>query len=107
MNPPRILIVDDDAELQGLIVRLLTQEGWAVESALTVKDGERLLAQHRPSVVLLDVMLADGNGLDVCRRWRAQQPDLGLALQSSDIIAALIYSSAASSRKLRLRNLLR
>jgi two-component system phosphate regulon response regulator OmpR len=83
MNPPRILIVDDDAELQGLIVRLLAQEGWAVESALTIKDGERLLAQHRPAVVLLDVMLADGNGLDMCRQWRAQQPDLGILMVSA------------------------
>ena len=83
MNPPRILIVDDDAELQGLLVRLLAQEGWAVESALTIKDGERLLAQHRPAVVLLDVMLADGNGLDMCRQWRAQQPDLGILMVSA------------------------
>lgn len=83
MSLPQILIVDDDAELQGLLVRLLAQEGWAVESALTIKDGERLLAQHRPAVVLLDVMLADGNGLDMCRQWRAQQPDLGILMVSA------------------------
>lgn len=83
MSDPRILIVDDDAELQGLMVRLLGQEGWEVHSALTVKEGERLLALHRPSVVLLDVMLADGNGLDACRRWRTQQPDLGILMVSA------------------------
>jgi DNA-binding response OmpR family regulator len=83
MNAPLILIVDDDAELQGLLLRLLAQEGWAAESALTVKDGELLLEQHRPSVVLLDVMLADGNGLDVCRRWRARQPDLAILMVSA------------------------
>ena len=83
MSDPRILIVDDDAELQGLLVRLLGQEGWEVHSALTVKEGERLLALHRPPVVLLDVMLADANGLDVCRRWRAQQPDLGILMVSA------------------------
>lgn len=83
MNTPRILIVDDDAELQGLLVRLLSHEGWTVDSALTVQDGERLLAQHRPSVVLLDVMLTDANGLDVCRRWRAHQPELGILMISA------------------------
>ena len=83
MNATRILIVDDDAELQGLLVRLLAQEGWSVDSARTVKEGERLLAEHRPAVVLLDVMLADVNGLDVCRRWRAQQPDLGILMISA------------------------
>jgi len=83
MNATRILIVDDDAELQGLLVRLLAQEGWTVDSALTAKDGERLLALHRPSVVLLDVMLSDANGLEVCRRWRAQQPDLAILMLSA------------------------
>jgi two-component system phosphate regulon response regulator OmpR len=78
MNDTKILIVDDDAELQGLLTRLLGQEGWSVHSALTVQDGERLLALHQPAV-----MLADGNGLDACRRWRARQPDLGILMLSA------------------------
>ncbi len=83
MSDPRILIVDDDVELQGLLVRLLSLEGWTAYSALTVQEGERLLALHRPAVVLLDVMLADANGLDACRRWRTQQPDLGILMVSA------------------------
>jgi len=83
MNATRILIVDDDAELVGLLTRLLAQEGWTVDSALTAKDGERLLEQHRPSLVLLDVMLPDANGLEVCRRWRAELPDLAILMISA------------------------
>jgi DNA-binding response OmpR family regulator len=77
------LIIDDDAELQRLLVRLLTQEGWSVKSALTVKDGDRLMTEYRPELVLLDVMLTDANGLDVCRRWRALQPELGILMISA------------------------
>ena len=83
MPDTKILIVDDDAELQGLLVRLLGQEGWSPHSALSVEEGERALALHRPGVVVLDVLLADGNGLDVCRLWRARQPDLGILMLSA------------------------
>ena len=83
MTDTKILIVDDDVELQGLLARLLGQEGWAVHSALTVQDGERLLAMHEPALVLLDVMLSDANGLEACRRWRAQQPALGILMLSA------------------------
>jgi len=83
MPHTKILIVDDDAEMQGLLARLLGQEGWAVHSALSVAEGERLLALHRPGLVVLDVMLTDGNGLDVCRGWRARQPDLGILMLSA------------------------
>ncbi|MGV8918336.1 MAG: response regulator transcription factor [Pseudomonas sp.] len=80
MNKPRVLIVDDDAELAGMVQELLVREGWAVQSVLTADDGEQALAQWQPDAVLLDVMLPDANGFDVCRRWRAAQPALGIVM---------------------------
>ena len=78
-----ILVVDDDAELSAMLVRLLHDEGWKAYSALTAREGERLLAQHRPAVVLLDVMLTDDNGIEVCRRWRMKHPQLGILMLSA------------------------
>lgn len=78
-----ILVVDDDAELTGMLLRLLQGEGWSTRAAPTAAEGERLLALHRPTVVLLDVMLADANGVDVCRRWRSQFPALGILMLSA------------------------
>lgn len=78
-----ILVVDDDAELSAMLVRLLHEEGWAAHSALTAHEGERLLALHRPNVVLLDVMLTDGDGVEVCRRWRLKHPQLGIVMLSA------------------------
>jgi DNA-binding response OmpR family regulator len=77
---PLILIVDDDAELSAMVAALLGREGWEVQAALTGGDGERLLAERRPDAVLLDVMLPDTSGYELCRRWRAAQPHLGLLM---------------------------
>jgi DNA-binding response OmpR family regulator len=80
MSKPLVLMVDDDAELSGMVCELLAREGWAVHSVLTAGDGERALAQWQPEAVLLDVMLPDANGFDVCRRWRAARPTLGIVM---------------------------
>ena len=69
-SKPLILIVDDDAELSGMVVELLQREGWATHALLTGGDGERDLVALHPEIVLLDVMLPDANGYDLCRRWR-------------------------------------
>jgi two-component system phosphate regulon response regulator OmpR len=73
-------MVDDDAELSGMVCELLEREGWSVHAVLTAGDGERALSQGLPDAVLLDVMLPDANGFDVCRRWRAAHPGLGIVM---------------------------
>jgi two-component system phosphate regulon response regulator OmpR len=77
---PLILIVDDDAELSAMVVVLFRREGWDVHTVLTGADGERALDVMRPDAVLLDVMLHDANGYDLCRRWRATHPGLGIIM---------------------------
>jgi DNA-binding response OmpR family regulator len=79
-SQPLVLIVDDDAELSAMAAELLQREGWAVHTVLTAGDAERALAERRPDAVLLDVMLPDANGYELCRRWRAAQPGLGIVM---------------------------
>lgn len=80
MNKPLVLVVDDDAELSAMLAELLAREGWVVHTVLTAGDGERALAQWQPDVVLLDVMLPDANGFEVCRRWRATHVAMGIVM---------------------------
>jgi len=87
MNPPTadasmplVLVVDDDAELSALVCEWLAREGWATHVVLTGGDAERALARLAPDVVLLDLMLPDANGLDLCRRWRTAHPALPLLM---------------------------
>jgi DNA-binding response OmpR family regulator len=80
MSQPVVLIVDDDAELSAMLVRLLQREGWAAGSALSAAQAEQAFAQGLPDVVLLDVMLPDASGMELCRRWRASYPGLGILM---------------------------
>lgn len=77
---PLVLVVDDDAELTTMVEQLLTREGWATHAVLTAGDGERAINEKHPDAVLLDVMLPDANGYEVCSRWRMQHPGLGIVM---------------------------
>ncbi len=80
MSKPLVMMVDDDGELAAMVAELLAREGWAVHTVLTAGDGDRALQQWQPEAVLLDVMLPDANGFEVCRRWRAAHPSLGILM---------------------------
>jgi DNA-binding response OmpR family regulator len=80
MPQPLVLIVDDDAELSAMLEQLLKAEGWTTQAALTAAAAQAAIAHQAPDVVLLDVMLPDANGLDLCRRLHAAHPSLGILM---------------------------
>jgi DNA-binding response OmpR family regulator len=80
MTPPHILIVDDDSELATMLAGLMREQGWQASTATTGRQGVRLLTRHRPSAVLLDVMLPDASGLDLCREWRRLDSEVGIVM---------------------------
>ena len=67
----RILMIEDDARLAEMVARDLGRSGLEVTSAGTASEGLARLAREPFDLVLLDLMLPDGDGLDVCRRLRA------------------------------------
>ena len=71
-GPNRILVVDDEPYITDLLGAALRFEGFAVETAATGSDALALAERGRPDLVLLDVMLPDVSGTEVCRRLRAQ-----------------------------------
>ncbi len=64
----RILVVDDDPYLLRATSRLLKQAGYEVVEAETGQEGLRLAQEQRPELILLDVVLPDVTGFEVCRR---------------------------------------
>ncbi|HUB75830.1 MAG TPA: response regulator transcription factor [Solirubrobacteraceae bacterium] len=67
-EPLRVLVVDDEPNIVDVISMALRFEGFAVESAGSGADAIAAVAQHRPSVIVLDVMLPDIDGFEVARR---------------------------------------
>ena len=66
----RILLVDDDVRLGGMVSDYLAGAGFHVIAATTARDGEQKLKRETFDTVILDLMLPDRDGLDVCRRVR-------------------------------------
>jgi two-component system, OmpR family, response regulator len=65
MNRPRILLVDDNAELVGLLARLVESEGWVAVTALRGRAGLELIAKEPPSAAVIDVLLPDMMGYEL------------------------------------------
>ncbi|SDV47127.1 response regulator transcription factor [Chitinasiproducens palmae] len=71
-SPPRILIVDDDHSLRVLLIEYLSGHGMKTGSAATAAEAVEALASETYDLVLLDLGLPDGDGLELARRWRAE-----------------------------------
>src|SRR5580704_6169026 len=73
-RPGRIIVVDDDATLADVVGRYLTRDGHQVECVGDGYEALRRIAAQPPDLVVLDLMLPGIDGLEVCRRLRAQWP---------------------------------
>ena len=69
---PLILIVDDDLEIRRLLGKFVEEQGFRVLTAGGRRDMERALGAHAVDLIVLDVLLPDGSGLDICRDLRAR-----------------------------------
>jgi DNA-binding response OmpR family regulator len=70
----KILVIEDEPQIVLGLTDALEFEGFEVLSAATGKGGVALARQHKPSAVLLDLMLPDSNGFRVCEELRAFDP---------------------------------
>ncbi|GAP07854.1 two component transcriptional regulator, winged helix family [Anaerolinea thermolimosa] len=67
----RILIIEDDEGIVRVLKRALTYEGYQVDTALDGENGLHLARDHRPDLVILDLMLPGMDGIEVCQRLRS------------------------------------
>ena len=66
----RILIIDDDSRLAKMVSDYLGEAGFPVTASGTAREGEQRLKREQFDAVILDLMLPDADGLEVCRRIR-------------------------------------
>ena len=67
----RILIVEDEVKMAALLKRGLQEEGYAVDLTQTAEEALWMGTENPYDAILLDVMLPDGDGFDICRKLRA------------------------------------
>ncbi len=75
-----ILIIDDEEKLRTLLGRILESEGFDVLQAGNCKSGLKVLENHEVHVVLSDVKLPDGNGVELAGKIKTLHPDLEIIL---------------------------
>jgi DNA-binding response OmpR family regulator len=66
----KIVLIEDDADLYSLIQYNLEKEGFAMAGAQTGKGAIELCRRERPDLIILDIMLPDSDGLEICRAIR-------------------------------------
>lgn len=70
----KILIVEDEPDYLDLLEHVLKKAGYSVAKAANGEDGLKAYKESKPDLVLLDLNLPDMDGLDICRRIRAEGP---------------------------------
>jgi DNA-binding response OmpR family regulator len=78
-----ILLVDDDAELGALLIRLFEKHAIAVRHVETIDAARKEIVRAKFDALVLDIMLPDGSGLDLCREIRASQAQLPVLMLSA------------------------
>jgi DNA-binding response OmpR family regulator len=87
MTGERILVVDDEAHIVELVRLYLERDGFRVQSASDGAQGLRLARELRPALIILDLMLPEVDGLEVCRQVRAESdvPIVMLTARDEDV----------------------
>jgi DNA-binding response OmpR family regulator len=90
----RVLLIDDEAAIRKALRMVLENEGYEVQEGETGAEGLKLVEAQKPDLVLLDVMLPDLSGFDVCREIRKQGSRIPIIMVSAkteeiDIVVGL------------------
>jgi DNA-binding response OmpR family regulator len=83
----KILIIDDEVHIIELAKLYLERDGFQVDAALKGHDGLNMLSSSNPDLIILDIMLPDIDGFEVCRQIRAKSktPILMLSARREDV----------------------
>ena len=68
---PHVLVIDDDSDAAETMAMLIASEGFTVATAGSLRDARRQMALQEPDIVLLDLMLPDGSGMELFERRQA------------------------------------
>ncbi len=96
MSSPTILVVDDQPVNVQLLKRKLEREGIRVQAAFTGQEALEIVEREKPDLILLDVMMPDMDGIDVCQRLQEREETRSIPV---------IFITARSSKESKLEGL--
>ncbi|NDD74650.1 MAG: sigma-54-dependent Fis family transcriptional regulator [Gammaproteobacteria bacterium] len=76
MSAARILVVDDEADIRGLVKEILSDEGYDVDVAANAAEARQARARQEPDLVLLDIWMPDVDGITLLREWSTSAFDV-------------------------------
>jgi DNA-binding response OmpR family regulator len=80
MHVQQILVVDDDLEIRKLLGRYIQEQGFRVQLASKCAEVRERITTNQIDLIVLDVMLPDGSGLDLCRDLRSKRSNIPIIL---------------------------
>jgi two-component system phosphate regulon response regulator PhoB len=93
---PQILIIEDEEDIRELVRYNLTRERYEILESETGEAGLKLAAQHRPDLILLDLMLPGKDGMAICRELKRSDDTANIPVvmmtargEESDVVAGL------------------
>lgn len=89
----RILVVDDEPEIHAVLGKLLSREGYDVDSAYSAEEAFQSIKESKPDLVILDIMMPETSGIEVCNKLKAD-PD------NSDILILIVSARDAQSDRI-------
>jgi DNA-binding NtrC family response regulator len=97
---PRILIVDDEVDVRILFAEILSEDGYYVTGVGTVREARRELCDRIFEVVVVDLSLPDGDGIELVREMRSESAYLKILATSGFLVGnmpELVIAAGASA----------
>lgn len=88
----RILVIEDDESISDIISYSLRKEGYFVKCAFTGKEAYSFMERMQPNLILLDIMLPDTNGFDICKKTVQDYPHIPIIMLTArnDIVDKIL-----------------
>jgi DNA-binding response OmpR family regulator len=76
----RLLAVDDDSDILKVLKANLELHGYSVDTAENWNDAKKVLSKSQPDLIILDIMLPDADGIEICKSMREESPEIPIIL---------------------------
>lgn len=89
----RILVVDDEPEIHTVLGKFLSKEGYTVNSAYNAEEAYKSVAESKPDLIILDIMMPKVSGTEVCARLKSSE-------ETKDILILIVSARDAQDDRL-------